>query len=93
MVPVVDRARRSVLMPKSIQNKFGYELEFDEYGSLDDLQIDKSRDLFLRPDDRVKASGIIQTAAPGSGPPFPHGPMHTPVLLPCRASRAVLTWK
>ncbi len=40
MVPVVDRAHRSVLMPTSIQNKFGYELEFDERGALDDLQID-----------------------------------------------------
>jgi penicillin-insensitive murein endopeptidase len=40
MVPVVDRAHKSVLMPASIQNKFGYELEFDASGSLDDLQID-----------------------------------------------------
>jgi len=40
MVPVVDRTHKSVLMPASIQNKFGYELEFDASGSLDDLQID-----------------------------------------------------
>ena len=40
MVPVVDRAHRSVLMPTSIRNKFGYDLEFDASGSLDDLQID-----------------------------------------------------
>ena len=40
MVPVVDRANRSVLMPTSIQNKFGYELEFDARGAGDDLRID-----------------------------------------------------
>ena len=40
MVPVIDRAHKSVLMPTTIQNKFGYGLEFDEHGSLDDLQID-----------------------------------------------------
>ena len=40
MVPVVDRANRSVLLPTSLQNKFGYQLEFDAKGSLDDLQID-----------------------------------------------------
>jgi penicillin-insensitive murein endopeptidase len=40
MVPVVDRANKSVLIPASIQNKFGYELEFDANGSLDDLKID-----------------------------------------------------
>lgn len=40
MVPVVDRAHQSVLLPTSIQNKFGYDLEFDAGGSLDNLQID-----------------------------------------------------
>jgi penicillin-insensitive murein endopeptidase len=40
MVPVIDRAHRSVLLPTAIQNKFGYGLEFDDSGSLDDLQID-----------------------------------------------------
>ena len=40
MVPVIDRAHKSVLMPATMQNKFGYGLEFDERGALDDLQID-----------------------------------------------------
>lgn len=40
MVPVIDRAHKSVLMPATMENKFGYELEFDERGSLDNLQID-----------------------------------------------------
>lgn len=40
MVPVVDRTNRSVLIPATMQNKFGYGLEFDASGSLDDLQID-----------------------------------------------------
>ena len=40
MVPLVDRTHRSVLMPTTIQNKFGYGLEFDTSGSLGDLQID-----------------------------------------------------
>ena len=40
MVPVIDRAHRSVLLPTSMQNKFGYALEFDASGSLDDLRID-----------------------------------------------------
>lgn len=40
MVPVIDRAHKSVLLPTSMQNKFGYGLEFDASGSLDDLRID-----------------------------------------------------
>ncbi|SEO57758.1 penicillin-insensitive murein endopeptidase [Duganella sp. CF517] len=40
MVPVIDRAHKSVLLPTSMQNKFGYALEFDASGSLDDLRID-----------------------------------------------------
>lgn len=40
MVPVENRANKSVLLPTSIQNKFGYELEFNARGALDDLQID-----------------------------------------------------
>lgn len=40
MVPVIDRAHKSVLMPATMENKFGYELEFDERGALDNLRID-----------------------------------------------------
>lgn len=40
MVPVLDRDRRSVLLPTTALNKFGYGLEFDASGSLGDLRID-----------------------------------------------------
>lgn len=40
MVPVLDNKRRSVLLPTSALNKFGYDLEFDATGSLGDLRID-----------------------------------------------------
>lgn len=40
MVPVVDSKGKSVPMPTTVQNKFGYGLEFDASGSLGDLQID-----------------------------------------------------
>lgn len=40
MVPVVDRDGKSVLLPSSALNKFGYGLEFDQHGMLDGLTID-----------------------------------------------------
>jgi penicillin-insensitive murein endopeptidase len=40
MVPVLDVQGRSVLLPTTALNKFGYALEFDNRGSLDDLRID-----------------------------------------------------
>lgn len=40
MVPVLDGEGRSVLLPSNPLNKFGYGLEFDKRGVLDDLRID-----------------------------------------------------
>lgn len=40
MVPVTDSSGQSVPLPTSIENKFGYGLEFDINGKLDDLAID-----------------------------------------------------
>jgi len=40
MVPVIDETGRSVQLPSSILNKWGYDLEFDSKGRLDDLRID-----------------------------------------------------
>lgn len=40
MVPVRDRAGRSVPLPSSPFNKFGYALEFDAAGHAEDLTID-----------------------------------------------------
>ena len=40
MVPVLDEEGRSVELPSSILNKWGYDLEFDSDGNLDDLKID-----------------------------------------------------
>ncbi|KQQ89189.1 penicillin-insensitive murein endopeptidase [Massilia sp. Leaf139] len=40
MVPVVDAGGRSVALPSSPLNKFGYGLEFDERGRADGLRID-----------------------------------------------------
>jgi penicillin-insensitive murein endopeptidase len=40
MVPVVDKSGRSVALPTSALNKFGYGLEFDGQGKFGDLQID-----------------------------------------------------
>lgn len=40
MVPVLDSKGRSVPLPTSPLNKFGYGLEFDALGRLDDLRID-----------------------------------------------------
>jgi penicillin-insensitive murein endopeptidase len=40
MVPVVDRQGRTVSLPTNALNKFGYALEFDAKGELDDMRID-----------------------------------------------------
>lgn len=40
MVPVMDRQGRTVPLPTNALNKFGYALEFDARGELDDLRID-----------------------------------------------------
>ena len=40
MVPVLDSQGRSVLLPTTALNKFGYGLEFDAHGTLDHLHID-----------------------------------------------------
>lgn len=40
MVPVIDGAGKSVLLPTNAANKFGYGLEFDASGTLGDLRID-----------------------------------------------------
>lgn len=40
MVPVLDESGASVELPSSILNKWGYDLEFDSNGRLDDLKID-----------------------------------------------------
>jgi penicillin-insensitive murein DD-endopeptidase len=40
MVPVLDADSRSVPMPASPMNKFGYGLEFDAQGRLNELRID-----------------------------------------------------
>ena len=40
MVPVLDRHGRSVPLPTSALNRFGYDLEFDAQGRYGDLQID-----------------------------------------------------
>ena len=40
MVPVVDRQGKSTPLPTGLTNKFGYSLEFDSAGSMDDLTID-----------------------------------------------------
>lgn len=40
MVPVVDQSGESVPLPASVLNKWGYGLEFDLAGRLDDLRID-----------------------------------------------------
>lgn len=40
MVPVLDESGRSVKLPSSVLNKWGYDLEFDSNGRLDDLEID-----------------------------------------------------
>jgi len=40
MVPVLDAAGDSVPLPTSMLNKWGYDLEFDDSGRLDDLRID-----------------------------------------------------
>ena len=40
MVPVIDETGESVELPSSILNKWGYDLEFDSKGRLDDLRID-----------------------------------------------------
>lgn len=40
MVPVLDADGRSVPLPTSPMNKFGYGLEFDAQGSLNELRID-----------------------------------------------------
>ena len=40
MVPVLDENGQSVELPSSILNKWGYDLEFDSKGQLDDLKID-----------------------------------------------------
>ncbi len=40
MVPVVDKAGKSVPLPTSTFNKFGYDIEFDAEGRYEDLTID-----------------------------------------------------
>jgi penicillin-insensitive murein endopeptidase len=40
MVPVLDESGTSVELPSSVLNKWGYDLEFDSDGRLDDLEID-----------------------------------------------------
>ena len=40
MVPVLNKDEDSVAIPTSILNKWGYDLEFDDNGKLDDLRID-----------------------------------------------------
>lgn len=40
MVPVMDRQGRTASLPAHALNKFGYALEFDAKGELDDLRID-----------------------------------------------------
>ena len=40
MVPVVDKSGASVPLPTGITNKFGYSVEFDSKGTVDDLTID-----------------------------------------------------
>lgn len=40
MVPVLDELGVSVELPSSVLNKWGYDLEFDSDGRLDDLRID-----------------------------------------------------
>src|SRR5688572_26675735 len=40
MVPVLDRAGRSIPLPTNAFNKFGYDLEFDKAGRYEDLVID-----------------------------------------------------
>lgn len=42
MVPVVNRAGRSVRLPTSPFNRFGYDIEFDASGRYDELEIDFS---------------------------------------------------
>ncbi|WP_078082891.1 penicillin-insensitive murein endopeptidase [Microbulbifer mangrovi] len=40
MVPVTDKSGSSVHLPTSPLNKFGYEIEFDNYGVYEDFTID-----------------------------------------------------
>ena len=40
MVPVLDETGTSAELPSSVLNKWGYDLEFDSDGRLDDLEID-----------------------------------------------------
>lgn len=40
MVPVLDRRGRSVPLPTSPLNRFGYDIEFDASGRYEDLEID-----------------------------------------------------
>jgi penicillin-insensitive murein endopeptidase len=40
MVPVVDRAGKSIPLPASVANKFGYAIEFDAEGKADGVRID-----------------------------------------------------
>lgn len=39
-VPVLNKARQSVLLPISAGNRYGYDIEFDRHGRLGDLKID-----------------------------------------------------
>jgi penicillin-insensitive murein endopeptidase len=40
MVPVLDSQRKSVPLPASVFNKFGYSIEFDKAGKFEELTID-----------------------------------------------------
>lgn len=42
MVPIRDRSDQSIPLPTSVLNKWGYDLEFDGSGRLDDWRIDFS---------------------------------------------------
>jgi penicillin-insensitive murein endopeptidase len=42
MVPVLDRTGNSVRLPGNATNRFGYDIEFDEHGTFEELNIDFS---------------------------------------------------
>ena len=60
MVPVLDEDGNSVPLPSSILNKWGYDLEFDESGSLGELSIDfnATAEHIYQLDIAAKAHGI-----------------------------------
>jgi penicillin-insensitive murein endopeptidase len=40
MVSVLDQQKKSVALPNSVLNKFGYNIEFDKHGKVEDLTLD-----------------------------------------------------